>query len=160
MLFTGARVFYALGTQHPTFRWLGTWNAQTGVPVRSLLLQTLVTIGLILGFGVAPNGFERLVVFTGPFYWGFIGLVGVALMALRRRRISENGLYRVPFYPLTPLIFAASSGAMIYAAIDYVIQKRTEPGWIAGAAWAVFVTATGLIVGFVDWQARLRHARP
>ena len=80
MLFAGARVFYALGTHHPTFRWLGSWNQQTGVPLRSLALQTLVTLGLVVGFGLQSGGFSGLVVFTGPFYWGFIGLVGVALI--------------------------------------------------------------------------------
>src|SRR5438128_8294901 len=74
MLFTGARVFYALGTHHPIFRWLGTWN-QRSVPLRSLVLQTLITLGLVLGCRERA-GFERLVVFTAPFYWGFIALVG------------------------------------------------------------------------------------
>ena len=27
MIFAGSRVFYALGEHHPTFRWLGVWNA-------------------------------------------------------------------------------------------------------------------------------------
>ena len=70
MLFTGARVFYALGTDHPIFRWLGKWN-QRSVPLRSLVLQTLVTLGLVLACR-EQAGFERLVVFTAPFYWGFI----------------------------------------------------------------------------------------
>src|SRR6185436_1954233 len=80
MLFTGARVYYALGTHHPTFRWLGDWNGASGVPLRSLAVQTLVTLGLVIGFGIYPGGFGKLVVFTGPFYWGFIALVGIALV--------------------------------------------------------------------------------
>ena len=79
MLFTGARVYYALGTEHPVFRWLGTWDGKTGVPLRSLLVQSAVTMALVIGFGFYPGGFERLVVFTAPFYWGFIAIVGIAL---------------------------------------------------------------------------------
>lgn len=151
MLFTGARVYYALGTQHPTFRWLGEWNDRTGVPLRSLVVQTLVTLGLVIGFGLYSEGFDRLVIFTGPFYWGFIGLVGIALLVLRASGKTAHGTYRVPLYPLTPLLFAASSGAMVYAALHHAIVNRSPEAW-----WAVIVVVIGAIVGLIDWQARRR----
>jgi APA family basic amino acid/polyamine antiporter len=157
MIFTGARVFYALGTEHPTFRWLGMWNESTGVPLRSLLVQTAVTLVLLVGFGLGRGGFERLVIFTGPFYWGFIGLVGVALIVLRHRVASSVGKFLVPLYPLTPLVFAASSGAMVYAAIDYANRQRGEqPLWFIGASWAAAVVVSGIIVGIIDRRARQR----
>jgi basic amino acid/polyamine antiporter, APA family len=149
MLFTGARVYYALGTHHATFRWLGTWNERGGVPLRSLVLQTLVTLGLIVGFGLYEQGFERLVVFTGPFYWGFIALVGVALIVLRYRGQFSAGNYRVPLFPLTPLLFTASSGAMVYAAVSFAVSNRSPE-----AAWAVGVVVVGLIVGLLDRRSR------
>jgi amino acid transporter len=150
MLFTGARIYYALGTHHPVFRWLGAWNERGDVPLRSLLLQTLVTLGLVMGFGINPASFERLVVYTGPFYWGFIALVGVALIVLRGRG-HERGAYRVPFFPLTPLLFTASSGAMVYAAIEYAVSNRSTE-----AAWFVSIVAIGVVVGLFDWLARRR----
>ena len=91
LLFTGARVYYALGTEHPIFRWLGAWNERKGVPLRSLVAQTIVTLGLVVGFGLYSKGFERLVVFTTPFYWGFIGLVGIALSGTARPGQSRGG---------------------------------------------------------------------
>jgi amino acid transporter len=150
-LFTGARVYYALGTQHATFRWLGAWNERMGVPLRSLLAQTAVTLGLVVGFGLYPRGFERLVIFTGPFYWGFIGLVGVALLVLRSRGLTAKSKYHVPLFPLTPLVFAASSGAMVYAGVAFAIEKRSVEAW-----WAVAVVVSGLVVGWIDWRARRR----
>ena len=33
--------------------------------------------------------------------------------------------YRVPLYPLTPIVFAASSGAMVWAAVRYAILGLT-----------------------------------
>lgn len=150
MLFTGARVFYALGTHHPIFRWLGAWNQTTGVPLRSLIAQTLVTLGLIAACR-GQQGFERLVVFTAPFYWGFIALVGVALILLRSRGATSGATYRVPFYPLAPLVFSLTSGAMVYAGIDYAIQNRSLEAW-----WAVAVVGCGALVGCVDWRARHR----
>jgi APA family basic amino acid/polyamine antiporter len=153
MLFTGARVFYALGTHHPMFRWLGSWNAATNVPLRSLVLQTLVTLGLVITCR-DREGFERLVVFTAPFYWGFIALVGVALIVLRSRGGTSAATYRVPFYPLTPVVFALTSGAMVFAGIDYAIKNRSIE-----AGWAAAVIGVGLIVGCIDWRARRASLR-
>ena len=150
-LFTGARVYYALGVEHPTFRWLGAWNETTGVPLRSLVAQTLVTLGLVVGFGLYAEGFERLVIFTGPFYWGFIGLVGVALIVLRQRGATAGAAYHVPLYPLTPIVFATSSGAMVYAAAAYAIEKRSPE-----ALWAVGVVVAGAVMCAVDAFARRR----
>lgn len=150
-LFAGARVYYALGTQHPTFRWLGAWDAQRGVPLRSLFAQAAVTLGLVVGFGLSPKGFERLVIFTGPFYWGFIGLVGIALLVLRGRGVMSKATYHVPLFPLTPLIFVASSGAMVYAALDYAFRN-----WSLQGLWAVMVIIVGVVVGL--WDRRLRRS--
>jgi APA family basic amino acid/polyamine antiporter len=149
MLFTGSRVYYALGNEHPTFRWLGSWHASRAVPLRSLAVQTLVTLGLVVGFGLGRDGFNRLVVFTGPFYWGFIGLVGVALIVLRIRGATGRGSYRVPLYPLTPLLFIGSSGAMVYAAAGHALRNQAA----AAVGWASVVIVTGILVGFIDWRS-------
>jgi hypothetical protein len=122
-----------------------------GVPLRSLFAQNVVTLGLVIGFGLYPKGFERLVIFTGPFYWGFIGLVGVALLVLRSRGATASATYRVPLFPLTPILFAASSGAMVYAGVLYAIQNRSVEAW-----WAAVVVVSGLVMGWIDWRARRR----
>lgn len=148
MLFTGARVYYALGTDHPVFRWLGTWDGTTGVPLRSLLVQSAVTIALVVGFGFYPGGFERLVVFTAPFYWGFIAIVGIALVVLRRRGESAGAAFRVPLYPLTPAIFFLTCAAMVYASLDYAWRQLA---W--EVVWAVVIVLAGVIVGWLDFRA-------
>jgi len=150
MLFTGSRVFYALGTHHPTFRWLGDWNERTQVPLRSLVMQVVVTLLLVAACG-DKKGFERLVAFTAPFYWGPIGLVGISLILLRLRGATTSATYRVPLFPLTPIVFAASSGAMVYAGVVYAIEKRSVEGW-----WAAAVVAGGFVFGWIDWRSRHR----
>jgi amino acid transporter len=154
MMFAGARVFYALGEKHPTFRWLGVWDERKGVPLRSLLVQTLVTLGLIAGFGLFPGGFKGLVIFTGPFYWGFIGLVGPALILLRWRGAIASA-YRAPLFPLLPLLLAASGAAMTLSAAQYIWSQRTSVAlWAVGAWWAAGVIAAGVVVGCIDWRVR------
>jgi hypothetical protein len=118
--------------------------------LRSLVLQVLITLGLVVACG-SGKGFERLVVFTAPFYWGFIALVGIALIVLRQRGATAQAAYRAPFFPWLPLFFAASSGAMVYAAIAYAMQRRS-----AEALWAVSVVIGGVVAGALDLRARRR----
>jgi basic amino acid/polyamine antiporter, APA family len=152
-VFTGARVYYALGTHHPSFRWLGTWDETKGIPLRSLLAQAAATIGLVVSFGLYPGGFDRLVVFTTPFYWGFIALVAIALIALRQRGAVGLSGYRVPFYPVAPAVFFLSSSWMVYAAIDYAARNRS---W--EALWAAAVIFSGTIAAALDVRARVSRA--
>jgi basic amino acid/polyamine antiporter, APA family len=159
MLFTGARVYYALGTHHPVFRWLGSWNERSGVPLRSLAVQTFVTMALVVGFGLYPQGFSRLVNFTAPFYWGFIGLVGIALIAIRER-VAESGRtkpaagFQVPLFPVLPALFAISSAAMVYASVSYAMQNLAQELW-----WAVAIVFVGAFFCWLDYQTRQQPAR-
>jgi amino acid transporter len=157
MIFTGARVFYALGTEHAAFSWLGQWNESAGAPLRALAVQTIVTLGLVVVFGRSPEAFNGLVIFTGPFYWGFFTLVGVGLFLLRLRGATGQGTYRVPAFPLTPLVFCLSSGAMTLAGLNYLYVKRFwESPWQTG--WAVGVVVSGLVVCALDWYFTRQRA--
>jgi amino acid transporter len=151
MLLSGARVPYALGRHHPTFHWLGQWHLARGVPLRSLVGQTAVTLGLIAAFGRDARSFERLVVFTAPFYWGFIALLGVALVAQRWKQPLHARNYRVPLYPLPPLLFMASSAWMAWTACRYALLHWSWAGW-----WIVVVLIGGAIAGVWDWRHRLQ----
>lgn len=149
MLLSGVRVPYALGRHHPAFRWLGAWHAGRGVPLRSLMSQTSVTLGLIAIFGRDARSFERLVVFTAPFYWGFIALVGVALLVRRWKLPALKRGFQVPLYPFLPLVFIASSGWMAWVAGHYALKHWSLAGW-----WLVVVIVSGVVVG--RWERRHR----
>ncbi|WP_425617410.1 APC family permease [Anatilimnocola sp. NA78] len=152
MLFTGARVFYKLGSEHRMFRWLGKWNAKRDVPLRSLLAQSVVTIALVMIFGSNAKAFEGLVVFTGPFYWGFICLVILALVWLRWRGKLTSERYGVPFYPLPPILFSVACLWMCYEGVKYAWSNRATAGllyWWEGH-WALAVVVIGLVLMFID----------
>ncbi|QDU25162.1 Serine/threonine exchanger SteT [Anatilimnocola aggregata] len=148
MLFTGARVFYKLGSEHWLFRWLGAWDAHRAVPLNSLLAQAVATIALVMIFGANAQAFDRLVVFTGPFYWGFICLVIIALAVLRQRGQLSADRYRVPLYPLPPILFVLACVYMCYAGIKYAWTEGTEEGY-----WSLGVVVVGAIVVAVDFVA-------
>ncbi len=139
-IFTGARIYYAMGTEHRVFAPLGRWHARLGTPVNSLVFQGVVTLSLILGFGLTPSGFESSVKFTTPVFWIFMVLVGLSVYVLRFRQPNTTRPYRVPGYPITPALFCLSSGFMVYASLEYAIKFRSYE-----ALWAVGILAVGIV---------------
>lgn len=138
MVLTGARVFYAAGRDHASLRWLAAWDGRRGVPTRSLLVQSGVTLALLAAFGWYPDGFDRLVVFTGPPFWVFFLLTGVAVFVFRAIAPAAARPFRVPLYPWTPLLFCASSAYLVYASIAYAVANRAWESW-----WTVACVAVG-----------------
>ncbi|MBM4001773.1 MAG: amino acid permease [Planctomycetes bacterium] len=144
-LFTGPRIYYALGCDHGVFRWLGQWNVSLGVPARALLLLSIVTASMLAVFGVYPNGFSRLVEFTAPVFWGFFFFVSIAVFVLRRRP-CETEPYRVPGGPIVPAIFCLMSAGMTYTGIRRAIEVRA---W--EAVWSVGILTIGLALVLYWW---------
>ena len=141
MIFTGSRIYYAMGRDHRLYAWLGRWSPRFGTPVISLLIQAAITLGLIVGFGLAASGFERMVKFTAPPFWAFLVLVGLSVFVLRFRDAGLTRTYRVPGYPITPVLFCLYSGYMVYTSLDYAIGQRT---W--EAVWSVEILLIGAVL--------------
>jgi amino acid transporter len=132
MIFTSSRIFAEFGADHRLFAPLGRWSRRH-TPVWSLLLQGVLSAGVVLAVGLLPGGkggFEQLVNGTAGVFWVFFLLTGVALFALRRRDPHVERPFPVPGYPVTPLLFCGFCAVMIYA------SARASPVW----------TALGLVV--------------
>ncbi|MGV3587717.1 MAG: APC family permease [Adhaeribacter sp.] len=118
-IFTGARTNYALGQDFSVFRALGKWNGQANAPVNAFLVQGLISLAL-LGLGLfTRKGFETIVEYTAPVFWFFFLLVGIALFVLRRKEPHRERPFRVPFYPITPLLFCLTSAYLLYSSLVY-----------------------------------------
>ncbi len=118
-IFTGARTNYALGRDFPVFGFLGKWNAHTSSPVNAFLVQGAISLALVgLGY-VTRNGFETIVEYTAPVFWFFLLLVGIALFVLRHKEPRLHRPFRVPLYPVTPLIFCLTSAYLLYSSLMY-----------------------------------------
>ena len=118
-LFTGARTNYALGRDFPRFAAMGQWSARTGSPVNALLVQGAITLALVLLGAATRQGFQTMVEYTAPIFWLFFLLTGVSLFVLRRREPQVARPFRVPLYPLTPLLFCATCAYLLYASLAY-----------------------------------------
>ena len=115
----GSRTGYALGRDYRVFRPLGHWDPRANAPVPALLLQGALAMGLVAVGALTRRGFETMVEYTAPVFWAFFLLTGLSLFVLRARHPDASRPFRVPLYPLTPLVFCASCVWLLYSSIAY-----------------------------------------
>ena len=123
-MIVGARTNYAMARDWPALRFMGGWHAERGTPVAAFLVQGAIALALV-GFGALQHdGFEAMVEFTAPVFWSFLLLVGVALFVLRARDGDAERPFRVPLFPLTPIVFCAACAWLAYSSITYAASKN------------------------------------
>ncbi len=128
-IFTGARVYFAMARDLTLLPRVGEWDERGRAPANGLLLQGAVAL-LLVGFGAASrDGFQSMVDYSAPVFWAFLLLVGAALPILRWREPKRNLPFRVPLYPLTPILFCLGCAYMLHASLAY-----TGSGALVGLA--------------------------
>ncbi len=115
LVFTGARISYAVGADHRLFRWLGQWHPRWSTPAAALVLQGVIAVGLIVVLG----SFVNAVLYTAATVYSFYFATTLAVIVLRRKEPQVERPYRVLGYPWTPLVFAAVCVFLIRSAVLY-----------------------------------------
>ena len=141
-MFVGARTNFAVGSDWKALRKLGQWQLDIGSPKQALLLQALISIGLIALGTQEADGFSAMVEFTAPVFWGFLFLVGLALLWLRQTDPHSTRPFKVPLYPVLPLIFCAACAWLTYSSVTYAISQKAihvSMGLIASGAVALLI---------------------
>lgn len=118
-IFTGSRVFYAMARDMTVMQWVGIWNGRGKTPANGQIAQGIIALALIAVGAITRDGFKAMVDYTAPVFWGFLLLVGFSLFVLRWRHPGRALPYRVPLYPLTPIIFCLTCLYMLYASVTY-----------------------------------------
>jgi basic amino acid/polyamine antiporter, APA family len=149
MILTRSRVYSLMGAEYRVLGWLGKWHPRWGVPVWSLLLQWVVTLGLIVVVGTSygqsaitrlieaaglgspkwegHGGFDTLLSWTSPVFWTFFLLSGLSLFVLRWKDRQRERVFKVPLYPVFPLIFCATCAYMLYSSAAYAGKLTLVP---------------------------------
>jgi amino acid transporter len=132
-IITGARAMCAAGRQVPALKLLGQWDQSRSVPRPALVVQALVALALTAYGATARDGFTAMVAFGAPVFWLFLALTAAALFLLRWRHPQAQG-FRVPLYPVVPLIFLGVCLAMLWSSVDYArfLLGSSDNGRLAG----------------------------
>jgi len=96
---------------------------------------------------LSQGGIQAMVAYTAPVFWLFMFLTACAVMVLRRRDREGARPFRVPLYPLTPLVFAFTCLALCWSSIQY-----------AGAGALLGLAVLGAGLPLVWLQRRLEKA--
>jgi len=127
-VFTGARTNFAVGRDYALFAKLGNWRERGSTPANALVLQAAITLVLIFAAATtAKDGFDAMVAYTAPVFWTFFLLTGITLFVLRHKKRTAPAEFKVPFYPVVPLIFCTMCGFMLWKAVDYIFNPHYGP---------------------------------
>jgi amino acid transporter len=120
LLIVGARTTFAAARDLTALQGLGTWDVRRGTPAQAMVAMGCVAI-LLIGFGsITRGGFATMVDYLSPVYWFFLSLSALAVIVLRYRHPDTPRPFRVPGYPVTPIVFFLSCLYTLYASLAYV----------------------------------------
>jgi APA family basic amino acid/polyamine antiporter len=137
-MIVGARTNFAVGRDWRALSKLGQWQTQIGSPRQALWMQAAISVALILLGTQEADGFSAMVEFTAPVFWGFLFLVGLSVIWLRQTDGQAERPFKVPLYPLLPLVFCAACAWLTYSSITYAISQKA----IHVSMWLI---ASGLV---------------
>lgn len=136
-IITGARTNYALGRDFNALGWIGKWNPEYNSPINALIVQGGISLGLVLLGAYTKEAVSTMVDYTAPVFWFFILLTTITLFLFRKREHSDPSSFKVPLYPLTPIIFIICCLYLLYSSIMFT-------GW--GASVGIGILTVGIPV--------------
>ena len=140
LVLTTPRMFFAMARDGLFFQRLAVVHPKYGTPAFAIIALT------VWGAVLAASGtFEQLLTYAVFSGWIFYGLGALAVFAFRRAEPNVERPFRVPGYPVTPLLFVAASAALVVNTIT------TQPG---RASVGLAFVALGAPVFFIWRRAR------
>jgi len=141
LIFTGARISYAVGTGHRVFQSLGKWHPRFGTPVAALVVQGALSLGIVLVAG----SFIDTILYSAPAVWLFFVATGFAVFRLRRKDAALPRPYKVVGYPLIPILFCGACVFMLFSSLSYAFAEKPV---------GLSILALALCGGMVVWRFR------
>lgn len=137
ILIAGPRTTYAAARDLAAELQLARWDADRGTPTVAVIATSGMALALV-AFGAATRGgFSTMVDYLSPVYWCFMTLSGLAVLVLRRKAPTHLRPFRVPLYPVLPLLFVGCSAYVLWSSVVYVSS---------GAIVGVAVLAAGALL--------------
>src|SRR5439155_2361187 len=144
VMLSGPRIGYAMARDGLFFRSVDRLT-RWGTPGWSIVFQAIISVALIV---IPPIGertlFDTLITYIIVDSFFFYALGAACVLVFRRRMPHAPRPYRVPLYPIVPLVFVAGTALFLVNAIV------TDP---ADALGGVLIVLAG-VPGYLYWKAR------
>ena len=149
VMLTSPRVFFAMASDNLFFKKLAEVHPRFGTPANAV-----VALGVWSAILASLGGFAKLA--TGAIFigWIFYGLGAASIFPIRLANRGKPVPYRMPGYPLTPLLFVGAALAIVGNAIYAAIQDPHEFTYLLVA---ILLMLLGL-PGYVFWKRQ--HNKP
>jgi basic amino acid/polyamine antiporter, APA family len=108
ILLTAPRVHYAMAGDGLFFRKLAEIHPRFKTPAFAVVAGAFWSAVLAL-----TGTFEQLLTYVVFIGWIFYALAAASVFVYRKRMPGTVRPFRVPFYPVTPLLFIAAAGALV-----------------------------------------------
>jgi APA family basic amino acid/polyamine antiporter len=142
---TTARVYYAMAGDRLFFKGMGTTHPKYKTPGRSLVIQAVWASVLTLS-----GTYDQLFTYVVFAAWIFYALGAAAIFIMRRKMPNPRRGYRVPLYPVVPLLFVAVASWFV---INTLIQQTADS----------VVGGLLLLAGipfYIYWKRQIRDSLP
>lgn len=142
-LLTSPRIFFAMADDGLFFRKVASVHPQWQTPWVAIGLAAVLGVGFVLlrSFEQLADAFVTAII---PFY-----ALGVAALFPLRRRADFRPTFRVPLYPVVPLLFVIST---VYLLVNAIIDPSSR--------WATLVTLGIVAIGVPVFYFTVGRARP
>lgn len=140
---TTARVYYAMAADRLFFRSMAVTHPRYRTPGRSLIVQAVWASLLTLS-----GTYDQLFTYVVFASWIFYALGAAGIFIMRRKMPNPRRSYRVPLYPVVPLLFV---GVATWFVVNTLIQQTADS----------VVGALLLLAGvpfYLYWKRQLRSA--
>jgi APA family basic amino acid/polyamine antiporter len=117
IILTAPRVYYAMATDGLFFKRLSEVHPRFGTPAFAVI-GAAVWAAVLASTGT----FEQLLTYVIFIGWIFYALAAASIFVYRKRRADASRPYRVPGYPVTPIVFIAAAMVLVINTI------LTQPG--------------------------------
>jgi len=121
VMLTAPRVFFAMANDNLFFKKLAEVHPRFGTPAAAIFILGVWSCILAL-----VGGFEKLANGAILIGWIFYGLGAAAIFPIRSANRGKAIPYRVPAYPVTPLLFVFAAVAIVANALYGAIEDPRE----------------------------------
>lgn len=118
IMLTAPRVYYAMARDGLFFQRLATVHPRLKTPAFAIVAGAIWSAIL-----AATGTFEQLLTYVVFIGWIFYGLAAASVFVYRKRQPDADRPYRVPLYPLTPLLFIVAAAALV---LNTIITQPTR----------------------------------